>query len=84
MTGFGQAEDRAKALQAGFDTHLVKPVEADELRRVLAGPDRHRHGCPRRGAAPQSLRADEGVDSRALRLCAIWRRLRTQRLLPSR
>ena len=35
MSGFGQPEDRDRALQAGFDAHLVKPVEPDELRRLL-------------------------------------------------
>jgi CheY-like chemotaxis protein len=27
VTGYGQAEDRARALAAGFDHHLVKPVD---------------------------------------------------------
>ena len=35
LTGYGQATDRAAALQAGFDEHLVKPVDAEILRRVL-------------------------------------------------
>ena len=34
--GWGQAVEKAKAAAAGFDTHLVKPVAADELGRVLA------------------------------------------------
>jgi signal transduction histidine kinase/ActR/RegA family two-component response regulator len=36
LTGFGQPEDRRRALAAGFDLHLTKPVHADELRRMLA------------------------------------------------
>jgi CheY-like chemotaxis protein len=36
LTGYGQSEDRRRATQAGFDTHLVKPVDPDELARVLA------------------------------------------------
>lgn len=36
LTGFGQPEDRAKSHEAGFDVHLVKPVEIDDLRGVLA------------------------------------------------
>jgi signal transduction histidine kinase len=36
MSGFGQPEDRARALQAGFDAHLVKPVEVEELRKLLS------------------------------------------------
>ena len=39
LTGYGQAEDRARALQAGFDDHLVKPIELSELNRCLADPD---------------------------------------------
>ncbi|HUP24716.1 MAG TPA: response regulator [Thermoanaerobaculia bacterium] len=35
LTGFGRAEDRSRSRQAGFDTHLVKPARAEQLRRVL-------------------------------------------------
>jgi PAS domain S-box-containing protein len=35
MTGYGQAEDRQRAHEAGFALHLVKPVEPDALRRAL-------------------------------------------------
>jgi signal transduction histidine kinase/CheY-like chemotaxis protein len=35
MTGYGQPEDRRRALQAGFDAYLVKPVDPDELCRTL-------------------------------------------------
>jgi CheY-like chemotaxis protein len=35
VTGYGRPEDRARARAAGFDDHLVKPVEAIELKRVL-------------------------------------------------
>ncbi|HAK91478.1 MAG TPA: hypothetical protein DCP94_07730 [Massilia timonae] len=37
LTGYGQASDRERALGAGFDAHLVKPVKFDELARELAG-----------------------------------------------
>lgn len=30
-TGYGRAEDRRRALEAGFDVHLVKPVDLDDL-----------------------------------------------------
>jgi two-component system CheB/CheR fusion protein len=36
LTGYGQSEVRDALLAAGFDEHLVKPVGADELARVLA------------------------------------------------
>lgn len=32
MTGYGQASDREKALAAGFDEHMVKPVDFNVLR----------------------------------------------------
>jgi len=36
LTGYGQPEDRQRAAEAGFDAHLVKPVDPPELTRVLA------------------------------------------------
>lgn len=36
VTGYGQEEDRIEALNAGFDHHLIKPVNVLELRRLLA------------------------------------------------
>ena len=38
MTGFGQAEDRERALAAGFLAHMIKPVDLDDLARLLADP----------------------------------------------
>jgi two-component system, chemotaxis family, CheB/CheR fusion protein len=35
LTGYGQATDRARALQSGFDEHLVKPVHPEALLRIL-------------------------------------------------
>jgi CheY-like chemotaxis protein len=35
LTGYGQLEDRRRVEAAGFDAHLVKPVDADALARVL-------------------------------------------------
>jgi CheY-like chemotaxis protein len=35
LSGYGQPEDRERGAQAGFDYHLVKPVDADELRGLL-------------------------------------------------
>jgi signal transduction histidine kinase/CheY-like chemotaxis protein len=37
ITGYGQPSDRARALDAGFDAHLLKPVDPDVLQRMLAG-----------------------------------------------
>jgi signal transduction histidine kinase len=36
LTGYGQPRDRQRALEAGFDEHLVKPVDADRLLGVLS------------------------------------------------
>lgn len=36
LTGWGQDKDRQKSKTAGFDAHLVKPVNVDELVRLLA------------------------------------------------
>lgn len=38
LTGWGQAEDQRRSKEAGFDVHLVKPVDFDELKRLVAGP----------------------------------------------
>ena len=35
LTGFGQESDRVRALAAGFDEHLVKPVDLDTVHGVL-------------------------------------------------
>jgi PAS domain S-box-containing protein len=36
LTGWGQAEDRARSKQAGFDHHLIKPVDRAALNDVLS------------------------------------------------
>jgi signal transduction histidine kinase/CheY-like chemotaxis protein len=35
LTGYGQAEDRERALAAGFDDHFAKPVDFTRLQRTL-------------------------------------------------
>ncbi len=37
LTGYGQAEDQQQTRAAGFDDHLVKPVDPAKLERALAG-----------------------------------------------
>jgi CheY-like chemotaxis protein len=39
LTGWGQEEDRQRTREAGFDHHLVKPVDPAALREVLAQLD---------------------------------------------
>jgi CheY-like chemotaxis protein len=36
VTGYGRPEDRGRAMLAGFDACLVKPVDPDDLEQVLA------------------------------------------------
>jgi CheY-like chemotaxis protein len=36
LTGFGQDEDHRRSAEAGFRAHLVKPVDPEALRRLLA------------------------------------------------
>lgn len=36
LSGYGQEEDRRRAREAGFDHHMIKPVNADEFFRVLS------------------------------------------------
>lgn len=39
VTGWGQDKDRSRTHEAGFDHHLVKPVDPQELMSLLAGLD---------------------------------------------
>jgi PAS domain S-box-containing protein len=38
VTGYGQADDRRRALAAGFDQHVTKPVDASMLDDLLGRP----------------------------------------------
>jgi PAS domain S-box-containing protein len=50
LSGYGRPEDRQQAIAAGFDAHLVKPVEFDALRVLLNG--RKPVGSSPRGRLP--------------------------------
>ncbi|HET6655694.1 MAG TPA: response regulator, partial [Gammaproteobacteria bacterium] len=39
LTGWGQQEDRQRSRDAGFDLHLVKPIDAEMLENLLAEAD---------------------------------------------
>jgi CheY-like chemotaxis protein len=57
VTGYGSAADRERTAQAGFDLHLVKPVEPDCLRDLLVTYRRtlraeQAPAAPPTGAAP--------------------------------
>jgi len=36
MTGYGRDEDQRQAREAGFDLHMTKPIDYENLRRTLA------------------------------------------------
>jgi CheY-like chemotaxis protein len=40
LTGYGLDEDRARALAAGYDLHLVKPMDSSRLAEILGAPAR--------------------------------------------
>jgi CheY-like chemotaxis protein/two-component sensor histidine kinase len=40
LTGYGQAEDRARSREAGFDVHVTKPVDLDTVARLVANAAR--------------------------------------------
>jgi PAS domain S-box-containing protein len=48
VTGWGQAEDRLRALDAGFDQHLVKPIAAETVESLL-------QSLAKEGTVPRSL-----------------------------
>jgi PAS domain S-box-containing protein len=53
LTGWGQADDRQRTADAGFDEHLTKPVDAERLAAILASvgchePPRSEPGAPAR------------------------------------
>jgi CheY-like chemotaxis protein len=39
LTGYGQPADRKRGEEAGFDVHLVKPIDPERLERLLARKD---------------------------------------------
>jgi signal transduction histidine kinase/CheY-like chemotaxis protein len=45
LTGYGRPEDRERSKEAGFDRHLVKPVDVGELRELIDGIA----NCPAQG-----------------------------------
>ncbi len=53
LTGYGRPEDRARALDAGFDVHLVKPLE---IRRLTELMEHRPSRTPIGDSAPESSR----------------------------
>ena len=52
LTGWGQEDDRLQSREAGFDAHMVKPVDHDQLLELLASR-------PPAGTASQVQRASQ-------------------------
>ena len=46
ITGWGQDEDRRKSSEAGFDRHMVKPIEPEALAHIVAALDVGVRGYP--------------------------------------
>ena len=36
LTGWGQSDARQRTLDAGFDHHMIKPVNFDEIKRLAS------------------------------------------------
>jgi len=68
ITGWGQDEDRRRALAAGFDHHLVKPIDPTQLDALLQGSVQSNKGLanaggkqkPRMGAGLEDLAGPQG------------------------
>jgi CheY-like chemotaxis protein len=48
LSGWGQEEDRRRSREAGIDYHMVKPLDLEELTRLLmdAAPEAARNARP--------------------------------------
>ncbi|HEY6984869.1 MAG TPA: response regulator [Rhodanobacteraceae bacterium] len=44
ITGWGQADDRRRTAEAGFDHHLVKPADMDAINAICSAPRRRASG----------------------------------------
>jgi two-component system CheB/CheR fusion protein len=60
LTGYGQLEDRREARQAGFDAHLVKPLDFEAFNRLLTESRKRRS---RRSTHSQRAAADRQARS---------------------
>jgi CheY-like chemotaxis protein len=73
VTGWGQDADRRQALESGFDHHLTKPVDTQELQALLA--NLQNSGQPGRPSQPTLFRpAHPGAHVHCLRQVMVSRR----------
>jgi DNA-binding response OmpR family regulator len=49
VTGWGQPEDRIKALAAGFNHHVLKPADSEKLIAIMELADRELHAVTSHG-----------------------------------
>ena len=57
VTGWGQQQDRARTRAAGFDRHLVKPIDPPKIHAVLASVTRQRaRAMQQRSASPNVMK----------------------------
>ena len=61
LTGWGQEEDRRRSQEAGFDHHLVKPVDAGALQALLAALPVRPESVPGESGADESGPAAGGI-----------------------
>ncbi len=64
MTGYGQPDDKARAVDAGFDEHVVKPVSLEDLSSAI---ERTRRKKAERGGGEHPANAGDGQGGPALR-----------------
>jgi two-component system OmpR family response regulator len=57
ITGYGDEACRTQARAVGFDHYLLKPVEPDHLRELLAGAASGRAGC----VTPNGMKQQDGA-----------------------
>ncbi|MFZ5830605.1 MAG: ATP-binding protein [Planctomycetota bacterium] len=80
LTGYGQPSDRRRAIESGFDAHLVKPLDPERLARLLASRAKLRDTVAAEGAATkvgEAPNVEEGKsDSSNGRVCAAPRATR--------
>jgi phosphotransferase system HPr (HPr) family protein len=55
VTGYGQEEDRIRALAAGCDYHFLKPIDLDTLVALLSAPDTRTDAAVREGSPPEPM-----------------------------
>ncbi len=64
VTGWGQDEDRRKSEEAGFDHHLVKPVDLNSLSNLLLGDPKLSHTPTVKSGPLRVLVVDDMRDAR--------------------